>query len=530
MRRFLSSLLIASFVFQPVAASAFFETPADLSQGIRNDPTARTFDGQARGRADTTYFSLWMNGVQQGTDWKDGSLDLHMTIDLDAPDQHVKVRLKADIMLLEKTLYVRLNTIEGNVEDELMLINLKMLQKKWMMVPLDQSGIPDLATLEEELQAAGGELSNEFFSLERSPTAAGSHYSIRLTQETEQQLKDLFSGATALRAETNFHGTVDTNMHDQFLSSKLYLSLKADNAELVVQGKGQRKNSPLTLTPPTQTITLDELAKYTNGFDGAWNPLSIRSSIPHPIEEDSLSSDPFNELQRNTDQDILSGRSSSLRTNAMDRYQARQAARVRRALSSSSSAGSYAPVGDIIPVLPANGLSMGESTAAVTMVEIGDYECPFCAQFHANTFPKLKKDYIDTGKVRFVFRNYPLSYHPYANSAAMAVECTRDQGDSLAWQVHDAILEDLSAGFDPTIEHIWDILRSITGLKEASVLTCMDDDVKQSILDQDTKDAVAGGVSGVPSFWILGPSGKAEPIVGAAPYAIFQKVIDAMLK
>ncbi len=521
MRRFLSSLLIAFFAFQPVVASAFFDTPAELSQGIRNDPTARTLEGQARGNAGTTYFSLWMKGAQQGMGWEDGSLDLHMTIDVDAPDQHLKMRLKTDIMLLEKTLYVRLNTIEGSVEDEMMLINLKMLQKKWIMIPLDQSGMPDLATLEEELQATASEMNNDLFSLERSPTAAGSHYSMRLTPETEQQLKDLFFGATAVHEETNFHGTVDTNMRDQFLSSKLYLSFKTDDAEFVVQGKSQRKNSPLTLTVPTQTITIDELMKY---IDDMKSPLSIDDFIPHPNEGDSWSVDPFN-----------SGRSSSFRTNAMDRYQARQAARVRRTSSSSSSrasAYSSSQASSDQGMVPATdgGLSLGDSNAPVTIIEFTDFECPFCARFANSTFPVLKSDYIYAGKVRFIIRNFPLSFHPFANEAANAVLCMQDQGSALAWKYVGILFQKQESG--PALDN--DVIRSwaknIPGVRGTTFDACMDAHTHQGVITADTTAAARAGIDGTPGFWVLGPNGQAQKIMGAQPYDEFKKVIDAMLK
>ena len=197
---------------------------------------------------------------------------------------------------------------------------------------------------------------------------------------------------------------------------------------------------------------------------------------------------------------------------------------------SSSSVSSYAPVGDYIPALPAGGLSMGESTAPVTIVEFSDYQCPFCARFYAETFSQIKKAYIDTGKVRFVFRNFPLSFHPDANGAALTVECTRDQSDTLAWKVHDAIFKSATLEADPTPSNLSIILANIAGLNAAQVQNCVNGGDKQALIDQDIADAVAGGVSGTPSFWILGRNGKAELMQGAMPYETFQKVLDGMLK
>ena len=66
---------------------------------------------------------------------------------------------------------------------------------------------------------------------------------------------------------------------------------------------------------------------------------------------------------------------------------------------------------------------LGDPNARVTIIEFGDYQCPFCRSFWKDTFPRLKKEYIDTGKVRFVFRDFPQKGHPEAVAAAMAAEC-----------------------------------------------------------------------------------------------------------
>lgn len=80
---------------------------------------------------------------------------------------------------------------------------------------------------------------------------------------------------------------------------------------------------------------------------------------------------------------------------------------------------------------------LGEKNAKVTIVEFSDLECPYCRRFFLDTFPQLKKEYIDTGKVAFYFRHFPLSFHPLALPLANAAECANDQGKF--WEMHDKI-------------------------------------------------------------------------------------------
>lgn len=80
---------------------------------------------------------------------------------------------------------------------------------------------------------------------------------------------------------------------------------------------------------------------------------------------------------------------------------------------------------------------LGSANAPVTMIEFSDYQCPFCHSFWKQTLPQIKKDYIDTGKVKFVYRDFPLNIHPMAEPAARAANCAGEQGKY--WEYHDKI-------------------------------------------------------------------------------------------
>src|SRR5262249_50783604 len=75
--------------------------------------------------------------------------------------------------------------------------------------------------------------------------------------------------------------------------------------------------------------------------------------------------------------------------------------------------------------------------AKVTLVEFGDFQCPFCGQFYTQTFSQLKKDYIDTGKIAYQHRDYPLPFHEHAEKNAEAARCALEQGTSQYWTLSD---------------------------------------------------------------------------------------------
>lgn len=86
---------------------------------------------------------------------------------------------------------------------------------------------------------------------------------------------------------------------------------------------------------------------------------------------------------------------------------------------------------------------LGDANAPVVMIEFSDYECPFCGRFFSQTLPQVKSEYVDTGKVKFVYKDFPLtSIHFNAQAAAEAARCVRDQlGDDGYWNMHDAVFE-----------------------------------------------------------------------------------------
>lgn len=169
---------------------------------------------------------------------------------------------------------------------------------------------------------------------------------------------------------------------------------------------------------------------------------------------------------------------------------------------------------------------MGRDDAPVTIVEFTDFQCPFCRKYHTETFGLLKKNYIDTGKVRFASRDLPLSMHPYAQKAAEAARCAGEQNKF--WELRDAMITnsaDLSQ--DAIIKYA-----QMNGLEIASFKACLEADKYKAEIQKDMADAGTLGISGTPSF-VIGKTAKdaleGDRVVGALPVSTFESEIQKFM-
>ncbi|MEK7085859.1 MAG: DsbA family protein [Patescibacteria group bacterium] len=169
-----------------------------------------------------------------------------------------------------------------------------------------------------------------------------------------------------------------------------------------------------------------------------------------------------------------------------------------------------------------NDAFLGEKDAPVTIVEFSDYQCPYCANFFSETMPEIREKYINTGKVKFVYRDFPLSFHKDAYPAALLAECVRDQaGDIAYFKMHDKIFQTLSGGFD------YDALSKYAvdlGVNGSGLKTCFDSDKFKDEIAKDQADGNAVGIDGTPGFIVNG-----LVVAGAQPFSYFEKIIEAEL-
>jgi len=161
---------------------------------------------------------------------------------------------------------------------------------------------------------------------------------------------------------------------------------------------------------------------------------------------------------------------------------------------------------------------MGDEDAPVTIIEFSDFQCPYCTRFYSQTLPKIKKNYVDTGKVKFVYRDLALRDHPQAKNAAMASQCANDQGKF--WEYHDEIFDNQRSLSVDKLKSMASDLR----LDTAKFNDCLDSGKYSDEVDKDSREANAAGMTGTPGFVINGYILK-----GAQPYDVFESVIDALL-
>ena len=178
---------------------------------------------------------------------------------------------------------------------------------------------------------------------------------------------------------------------------------------------------------------------------------------------------------------------------------------------------------------------LGDKNAKVTIIDFSDYECPFCKRYFDDTFSQLKKDYIDTGKIKYVFRDLPLSFHQNAHKEAQAAECAREQGgDEAYFKYHDEIFKRTTSNGTGLALDKLSIITNELGLDGAALQSCLDVDKYKAEVDKDLADASAIGASGTPTFFIGKSSSDGvitgTKIVGAQPYSAFKTIIDEKLK
>lgn len=173
----------------------------------------------------------------------------------------------------------------------------------------------------------------------------------------------------------------------------------------------------------------------------------------------------------------------------------------------------------------------GDPDAPVIIVEFSDFQCPFCSRFFQQTLSQIEDNYINTGKVKFVYRDLPLdSLHPNARPTHIAAECADEQGKF--WEYHDILFLNQAKWKDLASEDLENSLKKyaqVLGLDVPSFETCLSSDEIADEVNRDALEARSYGVSGTPTFFIGTEKDGFMKLVGAQPYSSFQRVIDSNL-
>jgi protein-disulfide isomerase len=175
-----------------------------------------------------------------------------------------------------------------------------------------------------------------------------------------------------------------------------------------------------------------------------------------------------------------------------------------------------------------NGPFKGEAEAKVTLVEVSDYQCPFCSRYARDTYPQVESEYIKTGKVKAVFLDLPLeSIHKAAFGAAKAARCAGEQGKY--WEMHDRLFANQKA-LEP-----WNPHAEAIGLDVAAFEVCQGSTTHDAAIRRDMAEVQKLGITGTPAFLIGRTDPKSSKLTiaaavrGARPFADFKTEIDKLL-
>lgn len=170
------------------------------------------------------------------------------------------------------------------------------------------------------------------------------------------------------------------------------------------------------------------------------------------------------------------------------------------------------------------GRIQGSPQAKVWVVMVSDFECPFCERWHKESYEALRREYVETGKVRFAYLNLPLSTHPNAVPAAEAAMCAGAQGKF--WAAQDLIFREQARWRTaPDAPKALEALAVRAGAEATQLRACMASGVLRPLIEADADRAGRAGAMSTPSFLIGN-----RLVMGAQPTDVFRRAIDAALQ
>lgn len=171
--------------------------------------------------------------------------------------------------------------------------------------------------------------------------------------------------------------------------------------------------------------------------------------------------------------------------------------------------------------------SLGNARAPLTIVEFSDFECRYCQQFHQTVMPNLKREYIETGLVRFIHKDLPLPFHRQALPAAAAARCAGEQNKY--WTTYGALFDGQSC---LQCKGVVAIARE-RGVDATTLQACMNRDSTKALINANVSEAQLHGIRATPTF-VIGPTRtdnthRGEIVEGALPWTQFKSMLDEQL-
>ncbi|MGC2308821.1 MAG: DsbA family protein [Nitrososphaeraceae archaeon] len=186
-----------------------------------------------------------------------------------------------------------------------------------------------------------------------------------------------------------------------------------------------------------------------------------------------------------------------------------------------------APISENVPVLAADG-----GSSNITMVEFGDYQCQYCARFHNETKNQIISNFVDTGQIRFVFKDFVINDLPSDRASTLAAEasyCAADQGKY--WQYHDE-LYDNSRGENTgwVTENSLKQFATRIGIQNLTEFSgCLENHTHRDLVEANSQLASGIGLRSTPSFVIISNETVPIAIEGAQPFPVFKQAIDDVM-
>ena len=171
---------------------------------------------------------------------------------------------------------------------------------------------------------------------------------------------------------------------------------------------------------------------------------------------------------------------------------------------------------------------LGDPNAPVTLIEFGDYQCHFCNVHFHNTEHSLKVNFIETGKVKMIFKDYTI-IGPDSINAAHGAHCANEQGKF--WEYHDILYNNWTGENNgwAASDNLLRFAREV-GLDIDKWSECMLDERYEQIISNSSQDARDLGITGTPAFFVIGPDNQITKISGAQPYEKFAEVFNSELE
>lgn len=188
-----------------------------------------------------------------------------------------------------------------------------------------------------------------------------------------------------------------------------------------------------------------------------------------------------------------------------------------------------APSDDVVPIallVEYGSPILGDPGAPITLVKFGDYQCHFCNVFFHETRPAILDNHIEAGRVNMIFRDFTIIGQDSV-TAAHASHCAADQQSF--WKYHDILYENWAGentGWAST-DNLYGFARDLD-LDMDMFSECMDGMYHSDLIEISSYDARTLGLTGTPAFFIIGPQGIVQKVVGAQPYEVFERVFDSV--